>query len=103
MQRRLERVAHGDCKAIWELQRNGFLRDAVRSLALAFLGVGAAVLVALIPWEVFGHARLLSWAVLAGGIAAALAGAIRSAGAGIRRRWLAIGIATGIVFVVMLR
>jgi PTS system mannose-specific IIC component len=103
VQRRLDRVAHGDGRAIWELQRNGLLRDAMRSFALALLGVGVALLAAVIPWEMFHHARFLSWAVLAGGIAAALGGAIRSAGRGGRRRWLAVGLATGIVLVVMLR
>ena len=103
VQRRLERVAQGDGRAIWELQRNGFLRDAVRSFALALLGVGVAILVAVIPWDRFSHARFLSWAVAAGGIAAALGGAIRSAGSGGRRHWLAVGLATGIFAVVMLR
>ncbi|HET6197853.1 MAG TPA: PTS sugar transporter subunit IIC [Acetobacteraceae bacterium] len=103
VQRRLERVARGDGRAIWELQRNGFLRDAVRSFALALLGVGVAMLVAGIPWDRFSHARFLSWAVAAGGIAAALGGAIRSAGSGGRRHWLAVGLATGIFAVVMLR
>jgi mannose/fructose/N-acetylgalactosamine-specific phosphotransferase system component IIC len=103
VQRRLERVAHGDGRAIWELQRNGFLRDAVRSFALALLGVGVAMLVAVVPWGGFTHARFLSWAVAAGGIAAALGGAIRSAGRGGRRHWLAVGLATGIFAVVMLR
>ena len=43
------------------------------------------------------HAQLLSWAVLAGGIAAALGGALRSAGQGPRRRWLAVGLGVGIL------
>jgi PTS system mannose-specific IIC component len=103
VQRRLDRVAYGDGRAIWELQRNGFLRDAVRSFGLALLGVGIAMLAAAIPWDMFTHARFLSWAVVAGGIAAALGGAIRSAGRGGRRNWLAVGLATGILAVVMLR
>lgn len=103
VQRRLERVAHGDARAIWELQRNGLLRDALRSFALALVGVGIALLVVLVPWELFSHARILSRAVLAGGLAAALAGAIRSAGQGGRRHWLAVGLATGTVVVVLLR
>lgn len=101
VQRRLERVAQGDARAIWELQRNGFLRDGMRSFALALLGIGAALLVGLIPWEKFPHAPMLSWAVLAGGLAAAIGGAIRSAGRGGRRHWLAIGLATAIVVVLL--
>lgn len=101
VQRRLERVAQGDARAIWELQRNGFLRDGMRSFALALLGIGAALLAGLIPWAKFPHAPMLSWAVLAGGLAAAIGGAIRSAGRGGRRHWLAIGLATAIVVVLL--
>jgi mannose/fructose/N-acetylgalactosamine-specific phosphotransferase system component IIC len=102
VRRRLERVAAGDGRAIWELQRNGMLRDALRSFALAVVGVTFAIGVASIPWDRFANARVLSWAVLAGGIAGALGGAVRSAGRGPRRRWLVVGLATGTV-VVMLR
>ncbi|HEY3933705.1 MAG TPA: PTS sugar transporter subunit IIC [Gemmatimonadales bacterium] len=99
VRRRLDRVAAGEARAIWELQRNGFFRDALRSFGLALVGVGAALLVAQVRWDLFPHARLVSWAVLAGGIAAALGGAIRSAGRGARRYWLACGLATGILVV----
>ncbi len=37
--RRFERVAAGDARAIWELQRNGFVRDGLRSLAVTVVGV----------------------------------------------------------------
>lgn len=101
VQRRLERVARGDARAIWELQRNGFLRDALRSFGLALFGIGIALLAPLVPWQAFPRSPVLSWAVLAGGIAAALGGAIRSAGQGRRRRWLAVGLATGIIVVLL--
>jgi len=99
VRRRLERVAAGDGRAIWELQRNGMLRDALRSLVLAVVGIAFAILVTLIPWDEYTNARVLSWAVLAGGVAAALGGAVRSAGRGARRHWLAVGLATGIIVV----
>lgn len=99
VQRRLDRVAAGDGRAIWELQRNGLLRDALRSFGLAVVGVGLAELSAVIQWNALTHAEVLSWAVLAGGVAAALGGALRSAGRGPRRRWLAVGLAVGIVTV----
>jgi PTS system mannose-specific IIC component len=102
VRRRLERVAAGDGRAIWELQRNGILRDALRSFALAVIGVALAMLVTQIPWDAIVNARVLSWAVLGGGIAAALGGAVRSAGRGARRHWLAVGLATGTI-VVMFR
>lgn len=101
VRRRLERVAAGDGRAIWELQRNGMLRDALRSFALAVIGIALAMLVTLVPWDAFANARVLSWAVLAGGIAAALGGAVRRAGRGARRHWLAVGLATGTVVVLL--
>ncbi len=97
VQRRLARVSSGDARAIWELQRNGILRDALRSLVLVTIGVAAAVLVARLPWARLSRAPWLSWAVLAGGIASALSGAARSSGRGARRRWLVVGLVTGCV------
>jgi mannose/fructose/N-acetylgalactosamine-specific phosphotransferase system component IIC len=96
VQRRLERVNAGDFGAIWELQRNGVIRDALRSLALGLVGVGAGMLIALTPaWASLPNAHYLSWAAVAGGIAAATGGAIRSAGRGIRRYLLAGGLVAG--------
>lgn len=96
VQHRLDRVANGDPLAIWELQRNGLLRDAVRSLALTIAGIAVVLLVTRISWESLRYASLLTWATLAGGLAAALGGAVRSAGQGARRRWLACGLVTGV-------
>jgi len=97
IQRRLERVAAGDGRAIWELQRNGIGRDALRSFALALVGVALALAAAQLHWSLILRAQWLSWAVLAGGIAAALGGALRSAGQGARRRWLAVGVGVGLI------
>lgn len=94
VRRRLARVAAGDDRAIWELQRNGMLRDALRSLVLALIGVATAVLVTRVHWAGIQQAHWLSWAVVAGGIASALGGALRSSG-GARRRWLMVGLAAG--------
>lgn len=95
----LARVDAGDARAIWDLQRNALLRDARRGAIVSAMALAAAWLVHLIPWSAVEHRQLLDWAVLAGGIAAAIGGAIRSAGTGARRRWLAIGVATGLVVV----
>lgn len=99
--RRLERVSAGDARAIWELQRNGFLRDAARSLALVIVALLTAAIVGSVAWESVRHAELLSWATIAGGFIAAIGGALRSAGSGARRRWYAVGVATGLVVVLL--
>ena len=99
--RRLERVAAGDARAIWELQRNGFLRDGARSLALSIVALLVAAIVASVNWDAIARASLLSWATIAGGLIAAVGGALRSAGAGARRHWYAVGIATGIAVVLL--
>ena len=92
-------VTAGDARALWHLQREGLLRDARRGLALSFAGLTVAWVVSLIPWDAIAGMGVLDSAVLAGGIAAALGGALRSAGAGARRRWLTVGLATGLVVV----
>ncbi len=90
-------VTAGDARALWHLQREGLLRDAQRGLALSLAGLAVAWVVHLLPWESITGVAVLDGAVLAGGIAAAVGGAMRSAGSGARRRWLAIGLATGLV------
>lgn len=97
--RRLERVAAGDARAIWELQRNGLARDGLRGLFLGGVGLGAIQLAMLFPWAAFPRMGLVGAATVAGGLAAALGGALRSGGAGARRRWLAVGLATGLLLV----
>lgn len=101
VRRRLDRVAVGDGRAIWELQRDGILRDALRSLGLAVIGIALALVVVRLPWLELRNARVLSWAVLAGGMAGALGGAVRSAGQGARRRWLAVGLSAGALVAVL--
>lgn len=93
----LERINAGDELAIWEVQRNGLLGDATRGAILSVIGLAAVWAVSLLPWDRIAHQELLGGAVLAGGIAAALGGAMRIAGRGARRHWLAIGILVGCV------
>ncbi len=93
----LERVAAGDARVIWYLQREGLWRDAARGLALAAAGLAVAWLMSLIDWSQVNHRDLLDWAVLAGGLTAGLGGAIRMAGTGSRRHWLGVGLLTGLV------
>lgn len=98
---RLAQVAAGDARAIWTLQRNGLVRDAGRGVALSAGGLLAVTLVAHVEWDLFPRAALLNWATLAGGLAAALGGAMRSGGHGARRRWLGVGLGTGLLVVLL--
>lgn len=95
----LDRVAAGDARAVWHLQREGLWRDTLRGVVLSTLGVVMIGVAGLVPWTSIEHLGLLDVAVLGGGLAAALGGAIRSAGSGARRRWLAVGAAAGLVVV----
>jgi len=97
--RRLERVVAGEARAIWELQRNGLLRDAARGGVLGMVGLGAIAAAAAFPWSAFPRMELVGAATVAGGLAAALGGALRSGGQGARRRWFAVGMATGLLVV----
>lgn len=99
--RRLARVSAGDARAIWELQRNGIVRDAGRGLVLSGAGVVVALGMARIPWQEFPNAPLLNWATAAGGLAAVLGGALRSGGHGTRRRWLGVGLTVGLLVVLL--
>lgn len=96
---RRARVAAGDARAIWELQRGGLLRDAARGLLITLAGLGAMVAIGRVPFGASEHGWFLSAAVVAGGLAAAAAGAMRRGGAGARRRWLGVGLATGLIVV----
>src|SRR5690606_29594400 len=99
---RRDRVEAGDARAIWELQRDALARDGVRGLLLSLTGLLGIAAASRIPWELVPNLHWLDAAVLAGGLAAALSGAVRSAGQGARRRWLAVGLATGLVVVLWL-
>jgi PTS system mannose-specific IIC component len=100
VEKALARVSAGDARAIWQLQLGGLQRDARRGLMLSAVALLVAFLVHLLPWFSDPRAVYLDWAVLAGGAAAALGGALRIAGAGARQRWLVVGLATGILVAV---
>lgn len=96
----LDRVSAGDARAIWYLQREGLWRDAVRGVALSGAGLVVAWAIHLVDWSAVAHREFLDWAVLAGGLSAGLGGALRIAGTGARRRWLAVGLLTGTILAV---
>ena len=91
----------GSTAAIRRLQWAGLARDAVRSLAVTAV---ALTLAWLARDQVGGAVRMPTYLtpVLVGvGLAAALSGALRTAGRGRRLAWLGVGLAAGVVLAVV--
>ncbi|MEP6572433.1 MAG: PTS sugar transporter subunit IIC [Gemmatimonadota bacterium] len=91
-------LAAGESSAIRQLQHLGIARDVLRSAALTALAVGGAGLVAKFAHFDSAALSLVSLLAVASGLAAALGGAVRSAGRGPRLRWLAAGLGIGTVW-----
>ncbi|MGI9040481.1 MAG: PTS sugar transporter subunit IIC [Gemmatimonadales bacterium] len=101
IQHRAAALAAGETAAIRRLQYGGLLRDAARGVALTAVGLALA-------WLLANHLRLdrptavgLTLVTVGSGLAAGMSGAVRSAGRGARLRWLAVGVATGILLAVL--
>lgn len=94
-----EELEAGSGSAIRRLQWTGIGRDAARSAGITALGLLAAF--ALMNWLRIEWVPPLLTPVLVGvGLAAALSGALRTAGRGRRLAWLGLGVATGLLLVV---
>ena len=89
-------LAAGESRAIRRLQYGGIARDALRSLLLTAVAIAGASAAAVVPLDRV-TAAALTVVVVGVGLAAALGGAVRSAGRGRRRRWLIAGLAAGMV------
>jgi len=95
VQRSAAALAAGESAAIRRLQYGGIARDALRSALLTAAGLAAAWVAN--RWLVLDRltAVALTLVLVGAGIAAALGGALRSAGRSRRRRWLAAGLVLG--------
>ncbi len=89
-------LAAGESRAIRRLQYGGLARDALRSALLTAVAIAGAAGAALIPLD-RATAAALTIVVVGIGLAAALGGAVRSAGRGRRRAWLVAGLVVGVV------
>ena len=101
VQRRAAALAAGESAAIRRLQYGGIARDALRSALLTAAGLAAAWVAN--RWLVLDRrtAIALTLVVVGAGLAAALGGALRSAGRSRRRRWLAAGLVLGFALAVL--
>ena len=101
IQHRAAALAAGEGSAIRRLQYGGLTRDAMRGVLLTVAGLAAA-------WLLAEYARIdeatalgLTLVTIGCGIAAAVNGALRSAGRGARLRWLVAGAGAGLLLAVL--
>jgi len=90
------RLAEGDPALVGRLQASGLARDAARSLALAAAGLGLALVIRSRGAPPDSLAQPLALVAVAGGLAAAVRGAVRAGGQGGRLAWVAAGVAGGL-------
>lgn len=95
IQRRSAGLAAGEPGTVRALQYASIGRDAVRSLGLTALALALSVAAA--RWLELDDitTRLLTIVAIGSGLAAAVGGAVRSAGRGARVRWLVVGAIVG--------
>jgi PTS system mannose-specific IIC component len=96
-----EALASGDPGTIRAFHRAGLVRDTVRALLLTAAGLALAALARVWPPLTFRVAALLDAVVIGAGLSAAISGTLRATGAMVGLRWFAIGLAGGIVLVVL--
>jgi mannose/fructose/N-acetylgalactosamine-specific phosphotransferase system component IIC len=101
IQRRAAALAAGESSAIRLLQYGGVARDALRSALLTAVGLAAASLTATFLHLDRPTAVTLTVVLVSCGLAAALGGAIRSAGRGPRLVWLGAGLVLGLILAIL--
>jgi mannose/fructose/N-acetylgalactosamine-specific phosphotransferase system component IIC len=101
IQRHAAALAAGESRAIRRLQYGGLLRDAGRGAVLTVLGL-------VLAWSIAQFVHLdrrtavgLTLVAIGSALAAVVSGAARSAGRGLRLRWMLVGLATGILLAVL--
>ena len=101
IQHRAAALAAGESRAIRRLQYGALMRDAARGALLTGVGLGAVSLLAHGLRLDRGTALGLTLVCIGSALAAAVNGALRSAGRGARLRWLAAGAAAGLLLAVL--
>ena len=101
VQRHTAALQAGDSAAIRRLHYAAIGRDALRSVVLTALAIGAAGIAVRTARPGRETAVALTIAAVGAGAASALGGALRGAGVGSRRRWLVVGGAVGTVIGVL--
>jgi mannose/fructose/N-acetylgalactosamine-specific phosphotransferase system component IIC len=97
IQHRSAALAAGESGAIRRLQYGSLLRDAMRSAGLTALGLACAWLLGRYAWLDRSTALGLTLVAVGCGLSAVIGGALRSAGRGLRLRWLGAGALVGLI------
>jgi mannose/fructose/N-acetylgalactosamine-specific phosphotransferase system component IIC len=101
IQRRAAALAAGESSAIRRLQYGGLLRDAGRGFILTLTGLVLASTMAESIQLDRQSAIAFTLVAIGSGLAAAVNGAVRSAGRGSQLKWLVAGVGVGIVLAVL--
>ena len=102
MQRKEAAIETGDPRVIDRLHWGGMWRDVGRSAAVTVAGLALASVVWLAPLGGSAVYHWLTGGAVAGGVAAAIGGALRSAGRTRRAAWFTAGLAGGTLLAVLL-
>lgn len=96
LQSRTAELGRGEIHAILSLQRMALLRDLVRSFGLGVIAIMLALLARpLLADPAFARWSLVAAVAVGSAVGATAGGAIRTAGKGIRLRWLLAGAVVG--------
>jgi hypothetical protein len=89
----------GDVRALWRLQFTGAGRDLLRAAVVTAIGLALVAVTRAFVAPALSHRgeRLLSVAATSAALAAGAAGTLRLVGLGTHLKWLAAGLAGGIV------
>lgn len=98
LQERTAALAAGEAGAFRALQYAGLFRDGVRSLLLTAVALLLALAARHLPFAAQPGFILAGRIAIAAGLAAAVGGALRNAGRDVRLRWLGIGAAVGMLW-----
>jgi mannose/fructose/N-acetylgalactosamine-specific phosphotransferase system component IIC len=101
IQRRAAALAAGESSAIRWLQYGGVLRDALRGFILTVTGLVLASTIADSVRLDPESAVAFTLVAIGSGLAAAVSGAVRGAGQGLRLKWLVAGLGAGTVLAVL--
>jgi mannose/fructose/N-acetylgalactosamine-specific phosphotransferase system component IIC len=101
IQRRAAALAAGESSAIRWLQYGGVLRDALRGFTLTLTGLVLASTIADSVQLDRESEVAFTLVAIGSGLAAAVSGAVRGSGQGLRLKWLVAGLGAGTVLAVL--